>query len=108
LADAVRSAGATVVWIKTTYSDDEPVQWSSGLDAYLKERGIDTLVITGCLTDVCSESTSRDAMMLNYRVILVTDANAADTDADHNSALCAVYTTSGDITPTDMVVGLLA
>ena len=159
LADDVRSAGATVVWIKMTYSDAEPVEWSafydlctpelgnkrrealtrdseghhiwkelnvlpgepiiekskfsalvqgsSGLDAYLRERGIDTLIITGCLTDVCSEATSRDAMMLNYRVILVTDANAADTDADHNAALCAVYTTFGDIMATDMVVGLL-
>jgi hypothetical protein len=29
------------------------------------------------------------------RVVMVTDANAADTDADHNAALC------------DMVVGLL-
>jgi ureidoacrylate peracid hydrolase len=29
LADAVRSAGATVVWIKMTYSDDEPVEWSA-------------------------------------------------------------------------------
>jgi ureidoacrylate peracid hydrolase len=83
------------------------VQGSSGLDAYLKERGIDTLIITGCLTDVCSESTSRDAMMLNYRIILVTDANAADTDADHNGTLCAVYTTFGDVMPTDMVVDLL-
>jgi ureidoacrylate peracid hydrolase len=70
------------------------VPGSSGLDAYLKARGIDTLIITGCLTDVCSESTSRDAMMLNYRIILVTDANAADT-------------TFGDVMPTDMVVGLL-
>ena len=46
-------------------------------------------------------------MMLNYRVVMVTDANAADTDADHNAALCAVYSTFGDVMPTDMVVGLL-
>ena len=84
------------------------VQGSSDLDAFLRERGIDTLVITGCLTDVCCESTARDGMMLNYRVVMVTDANAADTDADHNAALCAVYSTFGDVMPTDMVVGLLA
>ena len=84
------------------------VQGSSDLDAFLRERGIDTLVITGCLTDVCCESTARDGMMLNYRVVMVTDANAADTGADHNAALCAVYSTFGDVMPTDMVVGLLA
>ena len=35
------------------------------------------------------------------------DANAADTDADHDNVLNAFYTTFGDIIPTDMVVGLL-
>jgi ureidoacrylate peracid hydrolase len=83
------------------------IQGSSDLDAFLRRGGIDTLVITGCLTDVCCESTARDAMMLNYNAIMVTDANAADTDADHNAALTAFYSTFGDIMPTDMIVGLL-
>jgi ureidoacrylate peracid hydrolase len=51
--------------------------------------------------------TARDAMMLNYNAIMVTDANAADTDDDHNNALTAFYTTFGDIMPTDMIVSLL-
>jgi ureidoacrylate peracid hydrolase len=66
---------------------------------------VDTLIITGCLTDVCCKSTARDAMMLNYRAIMVTDANAADTD--HNAALTAFYSTFGDIMPTDGLIGLL-
>lgn len=105
------------IWAGLDVLDGEPViektkfsalvQGSSDLDAFLRDRGIDTLIITGVITDVCCEATSRDGMMLNYRVILVSDANAADTDADHNNALCAVYTTFGDVMPTDMVVGLL-
>jgi ureidoacrylate peracid hydrolase len=83
------------------------IQGSSDLDQFLRERDIDTLIITGCLTDVCCESTARDAMMLNYNAIMVTDANAADTDDDHNNALTAFYTTFGDIMPTDMIVDLL-
>jgi ureidoacrylate peracid hydrolase len=83
------------------------VQGSSTLDAYLQEHGVDTLIITGCLTDVCCESTARDAMMLNYRAIMMTDANAADTDADHNAALTAFSGTFGDIMATDMLIGLL-
>ena len=66
------------------------------------------MIITGCLTDVCCESTARDGMMLNYKVLMVTDANAADTDADHNAALTAFYSTFGDIMSTDMVVDLLS
>jgi len=80
------------------------IQGSSDLDQFLRERDIDTLIITGCLTDVCCESTARDAMMMNYNAIMVTDANAADTDDDHNNALTAFYTTFGDIMPTDMIV----
>jgi ureidoacrylate peracid hydrolase len=46
------------------------LQGSSTLDAYLQEHGLDTRIITGCLTDVCCGSTARDAMMLNYRAIM--------------------------------------
>jgi ureidoacrylate peracid hydrolase len=46
-------------------------------------------------------------MMLNYRAIMVIDANAADTDADHNAALTAFYSTFGDVVPTDVLIGLL-
>ena len=84
------------------------VQGSSDLDAYLRAHDIDTLIITGCLTDVCCESTARDAMMLNYKAIMVTDANAADTDADHDAALIAFYSTFGDIMSTEMLVDRLA
>jgi ureidoacrylate peracid hydrolase len=35
---------------------------------------------------------------------MVTDANPADTDADHNAALTALYSTFGDIMPTEMLV----
>ena len=106
------------IWDALEVHPDDPViektrfsaliQGSSDLDQFLRERDIDTLIITGCLTDVCCESTARDAMMLNYNAILVTDANAADTDDDHNNALTAFYTTFGDIMPTDMIVDLLS
>jgi len=36
----------------------------------LRSRGIETLLITGTLTNVCCESTARDAMMLDYRIIM--------------------------------------
>ena len=60
----------------------------------LQARGIDTLIVTGTLTNCCCESTARDAMQLNYRVIFVSDGNAALTDAEHNATLnnmCALF-----------------
>ena len=83
------------------------IQGSSDLAAVLRGRGLDTLLITGTVTNVCCESTARDAMMLNFRTVMVTDGNAAVTDDDHNNALCAFYLTFGDIMSTDLLVGCL-
>jgi ureidoacrylate peracid hydrolase len=83
------------------------IQGSSKLTEVLHARAIDTVLVTGTLTNVCCESTARDAMMLNFKTIMVTDANAAVTDEDHNASLRAFYLTFGDIMPTDMLVGCL-
>jgi ureidoacrylate peracid hydrolase len=83
------------------------IQGSSDLAAALHARGLDTVLVTGTVTNVCCESTARDAMMLNFKTIMVTDANAAATDADHNASLVAFYLTFGDIMSTEMLIGCL-
>ena len=90
---------------KTRYSAF--IQGSSNLEATLRARGIDTVLITGTVTNVCCESTARDAMMCNFRTIMVTDANAATTDELHNASLSAFYLKFGDIMPTDMIIASL-
>ena len=83
------------------------IQGSSNLQELLDERSIDTLVIVGTLTNVCCESTARDAMMLNYRVIMVDDANATITEAAHRASLDNVAMFFGDVQTTDQVVAML-
>lgn len=83
------------------------VEGSSDLDKILRKEGIDTLIITGTVTNVCCESSARDAMMLNYKVVMVTDGNAATTDEEHNSALTNFYLTFGDIMSTEELIGCL-
>jgi ureidoacrylate peracid hydrolase len=83
------------------------IQGSSKLAEVLHARGIDTLLVTGTVTNVCCESTARDAMMLNFRTVMVTDGSAAMTDEDHNASLSAFYLMFGDIMPTDMLIGCL-
>jgi ureidoacrylate peracid hydrolase len=159
LAQAVRETGGTVVWIKTTFTEDALQSWStyfemvspqhgakrvealtagskghqlwdsldvraqdlvveknrfsafiqgsSDLAEILRGRGLDTILVTGTVTNVCCESTARDAMMLNFKTIMVSDGNAAVTDADHNASLCAFYLTFGDVMPTDMLIECL-
>jgi ureidoacrylate peracid hydrolase len=84
------------------------VPGSSRLHAQLQERGIDTLIITGTATNVCCESTARDAMMMNYKVIFVSDGTATYNDEEHNATLGIMVAMFADVMTTDEVVGRLA
>jgi ureidoacrylate peracid hydrolase len=80
---------------------------TSGLPERLRARGFDTVLITGTVTNVCCESSARDAMMTNFKTIMVSDANAAMTQVEHDAALTAFYNIFGDVMDTDMVVAAL-
>ncbi len=80
---------------------------ASDLPARLRARGFDTVLITGTVTNVCCESSARDAMMGNFRVVMVSDANAATTQEEHDASLTALYLTFTDLMDTDMIVDLL-
>ena len=62
------------------------------------------LLITGTATNVCCESTARDAMMLNFKVVMVADGLATHTDEEHNATLSALYGQFGDVQTVDEVV----
>jgi ureidoacrylate peracid hydrolase len=83
------------------------IQGSSNLAEVLRERGLDTVLITGTVTGVCCESTARDAMMCNFKTIMVSDGCAAMTDEDHNASLSNFYLTFGDVMSTEQVIGRL-
>ena len=80
---------------------------ASDLHAVLQARGVDTLIITGTLSNCCCESTARDAMQMNYKLIFVSDANAAVTDAAHNGTLDNMCMLFADVRPTAEVLGVI-
>jgi ureidoacrylate peracid hydrolase len=84
------------------------IQGSSDLGAFLHVRGFDTVLIAGTATNICCESTARDAMMLNFRTIMVSDALAAYSDAEHAAALMNFYTVFGDVQTIDETIASLA
>jgi len=63
----------------------------------LRERGIDTLLIAGTKTNVCVECTARDAMMLDYKVVLISDCTAALSDDEHRATLENMIQQFGDV-----------
>ena len=50
--------------------------YKTQLDGILKQWGITNLIVTGCTTSVCVESTIRDAMFRDYKCILLADCAA--------------------------------
>jgi ureidoacrylate peracid hydrolase len=80
---------------------------SSDLHRQLQSRNIDTLIVTGTLSNCCCETTVREAMQLNYKVLFVVDGNAARTDEDHLATLKAIGGMFADLYTADEVVELL-
>jgi ureidoacrylate peracid hydrolase len=83
------------------------VPGTSELDAILRTRGIDTVIIAGTVTNICCETTAREAMQLNYRVIFVSDANAALSDDEHNTTLNTMCALFADVMDTGEVIAAL-
>jgi nicotinamidase-related amidase len=77
------------------------------LGATLKSKGIESILIAGTLTNVCSESSARDAAMQDFRTTLVADANAARSDSEHLAALVTFIQSFGDVRTTDELVAML-
>lgn len=73
----------------------------SDLPEKLQARGIRNVAIVGMLTNFCCETSARDAMMLDYRVAMVSDANAARFVDDHNVGFQTVYQSFGDVVSVD-------
>jgi nicotinamidase-related amidase len=57
------------------------------LDLLLRSNGIETLLITGVVTEGCVDSTAREAHSLNYYAVVVVDAVASDDRELHDATL---------------------
>lgn len=88
--------------IKNRYSALIP--GSSPLERVLRSHGIDTLLIAGTKTNICCEATARDAMMLDFKVVMVSDCCAALSDDEHRATLESIIQQFGDVMSRDEVL----
>jgi ureidoacrylate peracid hydrolase len=93
------------VFPKCRYSAFAP--GASPLPGWLQARGVTTVIVVGTLTNICCESTARDAMQWGYETIMVSDANAARDRAAHVATLRTFLEFFGDVLMTEQVVGML-
>jgi nicotinamidase-related amidase len=61
--------------------------WGTNLDMLLRSNGIESIIVTGCTTEGCVESTARDALFNDYYVVIVEDCVASDDRAQHEASL---------------------
>ena len=80
------------------------IRGASNLEDVLKAHNVDSLIVTGTLTNMCCETTARDAMMLDYKVVMVSDANEARYPEDHLAGLTSFYQSFGDVRTSEEVV----
>lgn len=74
--------------------------YETELDSVLKQRGIQNLVVTGCTTSICVESTVRDAMFRDYSCVVLSDCTAEPIGfnlhrTNHEASLLAIQTLFG-------------
>jgi ureidoacrylate peracid hydrolase len=134
ISAAYREAGVLNVFVQNTIDDETKSTWSNWFEEFRTPEnragmyatfadgspghalgcprvahfwGIDTLIITGCATNICCESTARDATMLNYRVFFVCAATATHTDAEHNGTLATMLLTLADVIDVEDITAML-
>lgn len=77
------------------------------LELVLRSHGIENLLCTGFITNVCVESTLRDGFMLNFYTILVEDCCAAPTLEEHHAAVYNAQRYFGTAGKSDAVLAAL-
>jgi ureidoacrylate peracid hydrolase len=81
---------------------------STNADFLLRNMGIDTLIVTGVVTNNCVESTTRGAGDLGYRALLVGDACAAWTQDGHDHCLRHLHKNFAIVKTTEEILDEIA
>lgn len=84
------------------------IQGSSSLERILRSRGIRNLLIAGTKTNVCCEATARDAMMLDFNVVMLSDCTAALSSDEHRATLETFIQQFGDVLTGAEAIALVA
>jgi nicotinamidase-related amidase len=116
--DGQPNGPGTQLWPELRRGKDDLFAIKSGASAFfpgkcdLKEQldavGIDTLLIAGAVTNICCESSARDATELGYKVIMISDALSGHAHGLHEATLATFYRIFGDVRPSSEIIKLVS
>ncbi|CAN5310792.1 cysteine hydrolase [soil metagenome] len=89
---------------KTRYSGF----FETDLDHRLRQDGIDHLILTGVVTNICVRSTAHDAFFRDYRVTVPVECVAATSEREQESTLYDLDTHYGTVAGLEEVLAILA
>jgi ureidoacrylate peracid hydrolase len=96
---APREAPNEIIVTKHRYS----AFWGSSIDLVLRSNAIRTLVLTGIATEVCVESTARDAFFQDYQVVLVDDCMSSFSPERHAATLTVAARSFGVVASSEQI-----
>jgi ureidoacrylate peracid hydrolase len=115
--DGQVGGAGTRLWHALDRKPDDVVAIKSGASAFfpgkcdlkpqLDARGVDTILIAGAATNICCESSARDAVEFDYQVIMISDALSGQVHGLHEATLATFYRIFGDVRPSEDVIRLL-
>jgi nicotinamidase-related amidase len=115
--DGQAGGAGTRLWHALDRKAEDVVTIKSGASAFfpgkcnlkpqLDARGVDTILIAGAVTNICCESSARDAVELDYKVIMISDALSGQAHGLHEATLATFYRMVGDVRPSEDVIRLL-
>ena len=124
-ADALATTGSPALWHRGTFEHEviealAPVAGelvidkntssalnSTGIEGLLRNMGVETVVLAGMATDMCVETTARDAADRGLNVIVVEDATATFFEHHHRAALSGFARVFGQVWDTARVLAAL-
>ena len=74
------------------------------LDLVLRSRGIRTVIMTGVATNVCVETTARQAFLKDYYVVFTSDCSATFSQAAHDATLHNIDQFFGEVVTAEQVM----
>ena len=77
------------------------------LHGILQAKAIDTIVLCGFVTNICCESSARDAVELGYKTVLIGDLCIGPRDERQDASLKTFFRSFGDVRSVDCMTQLL-
>ena len=97
IVDELKPLADEEVIRKTRYSGFS----GTNLDYRLRYMGVETLIICGVTTNICVESTVRDAFHLGYKVVLISDGTAEIDEERYRTSLKTMEYAFGKLITTE-------